>query len=219
MTTAATAFADNSSSQETRWHAMRKYDNPKRPAKSLRHLRRVLKPFRRREIVQMTMLAGNRRKSQNPPLIRTERAMKVLVALDFSPASQHVAAFASKVVTSLHAEVWLLHVAGPDPDFVGYEAGPQVERDLVAGKLRREHRDLQDLAGQWRDAGLNCTALLVQGPTSEKILTEGARLGVDFIVLGSHHASVLKRLFSGSTTDDVIRTARIPVLVVPSHVS
>lgn len=142
--------------------------------------------------------------------------MKLLVALDLSPGSQRVAAYAKKLATALHGEVWLLHVADPDPDFMGYEAGPQVERDLVAGDMRQEHRDLQDLSEEWRAAGLNCTALLVQGPTEVKILAEAYRLGVDLIILGTHSAGAMKRLFVGSTSAGVLRHSKIPVLVVPT---
>ena len=142
--------------------------------------------------------------------------MKLLVAVDFSPGSQRVTAFARKMAAALRGETWLLHVADPDPDFVGYEAGPQVERDLGAGDMRQHHRDLQNIADEWRAAGLNCTALLVQGPTNEKILSEALRMGADLIVLGSHSTSVMKRWFVGSTSDQVLHHTQIPVLVVPS---
>jgi nucleotide-binding universal stress UspA family protein len=141
--------------------------------------------------------------------------MKTLVALDFSPKSAHVADFAKKIAVALPGEVWILHVADPEPDFMGYDAGPQVERDLVAGELRQDHRDLQSLAAQWRSEGLACTALLVQGRTSDTILTEATRLAIDLIVIGSHSGGAMRRLFAGSTSGGVLSKSHVPVLVVP----
>jgi nucleotide-binding universal stress UspA family protein len=141
--------------------------------------------------------------------------MKILVALDFSPHFQRVAAFGKELADALRCEVWLLHVADPEPDFMGYDAGPQVERDLVATELRHEHRELQALAAKWRADGLSCTALLIQGRISESILAEAARLAVDLIVIGNHAGGTMRRLFVGSTSEGVLSKSPIPVLVVP----
>jgi nucleotide-binding universal stress UspA family protein len=141
--------------------------------------------------------------------------MKLLVAIDFSPSSQRLIGFARALADSLRAEVWLLHVADPEPAFVGYDPGPQVERDQVAIDLRREHRELQGLAEEWRAAELNCTALQVQGPTVETIIAEASRLAVDMILLGAQGKGFMQRLFVGSTSEGVLRHAKIPVLIVP----
>jgi nucleotide-binding universal stress UspA family protein len=43
--------------------------------------------------------------------------------------------------------------------------------------------------------------------------------GADVIVVGSHHRNWFSKLFHGSTSDDVIDEANIPVLVVPGDQS
>ena len=45
--------------------------------------------------------------------------MRILVALDLSSATERALATAIKLSRGMSAEVWLLHVAAPEPDFVG----------------------------------------------------------------------------------------------------
>ena len=73
--------------------------------------------------------------------------MSILVAVDLSPASEKVVEAARKVAKLTGAAVYILHAAEPEPDFVGYDAGPEVVRTQVAQELRREHREVQAVRG------------------------------------------------------------------------
>lgn len=141
--------------------------------------------------------------------------MNIVAAVDFSPLTDTVLAEASAQARSRQAHLWLLHVAMPEPDFVGYGPGPQSERDAVAQHLREEHRQLQTLADRLRDDGLEVTALLIQGPSAETILAEADRLDAALIVLGSHGRGALANLLVGSVCQGVLHKARCPLLVVP----
>ncbi|MBU1695399.1 MAG: universal stress protein [Verrucomicrobia bacterium] len=142
----------------------------------------------------------------------------ILALVDFSDVTAAVVEQAASMARGLEAEVVILHVAAPDPDFVGYEAGPQTVRDTVAEHLRKEHRDLQQLEDKVRARGVAATSLLVQGPTIEKCLAEAARLQPLLVVLGSHGHGLLRELLVGSVTEGVLRKAPCPVLVVPARV-
>jgi len=141
---------------------------------------------------------------------------RILVAVDFSPGTTGVISAAAELVRALSGECWLLHVAAPEPEFVGYGVGPQSVRDQVATELMGEHRELHQEAARLRDAGLRVTAIQVQGATVEKILQEAARLQADVIVLGSHGHGALRRALLGSVSEGVLRGARCPVLIVPA---
>jgi len=147
----------------------------------------------------------------------TESQRTILAALDLSEASDAVPKQVGVLAGALRARVWLLHVAEPDPEFVGREVDPQVMRDDLAHEYRREHKELQRLSQELRDAGVESTALLVQGPTAEKILEEAERLEADVIVIGSYGRGGVRRLLFGSTSEDVLQSANVPVLVVPTH--
>ena len=141
---------------------------------------------------------------------------QILAAVDFSPVTKAVVEQAASLAEAFSAELTLVHVAAPDPDFVGYAAGPQTVRDDRAREIRDEHRNLQAIADDLRDRAISARALLIQGSTVEKILAEGARLRADAIVIGSHGHGALYRALLGSVTEGVVRAAQCPVLVVPA---
>ena len=143
--------------------------------------------------------------------------MKLLIAVDFSATFDSVIAYAGKLGSLLNAKIWLLHVAEPNPELVGREVASHELRDLAAKKFHEEHHQLQQAGDELRKAGLDCVALLIQGDAATTTLTEAERLGIDMIVLGSQGKSTVKKLFLGSTCEDVIKTSTIPVLVVPPN--
>ena len=143
--------------------------------------------------------------------------MNVLVAIDLSEASEKVVEKATEIANAFSAKMWLLHVADPEPDFVGYKVGPQYIRDSQSSQYHIEHNKLQAYADKLRAAGTDTTALLVQGPTVELIIREALKLNVDMIILGSHGGGAMYRLLVGSTSEGILHKSECPVLIVPTH--
>jgi nucleotide-binding universal stress UspA family protein len=141
--------------------------------------------------------------------------MRLLVPLDLSSATERVLATAIKLSRAMHADVFLLHVAAPEPDFVGYGAGSPAVRDQIAHEHREEHRQLQAHALALRDLGVDCTALLIQGPTADAILKEAQRLEADLIVMATHGHGAMFDLLVGSISQAVLRQGKVPVVMVP----
>ena len=139
----------------------------------------------------------------------------ILVAVDFSAATPAVLAAAADEARAFGAEIHLVHVAAPDPAFVGREVDPPEMRNVVAHELREEHRRLQALADELERAGIAVTALCVQGPTVEKIVSMAERIGAARLVVGSHGRGPLARALLGSVSEALLRAAPCPVLVVP----
>lgn len=146
----------------------------------------------------------------NPPT-------NLLVLLDLSTSTAAVLRAAKVWAGRLSAKVWLLHVAAPDPDFVGYELDTPTMRDVVAKRFHDEHRQLEAAARELRTAGLDTTSLLVQGPTVEAILKEAAKLQADAIIAGSHGHGAIHDLLVGSTIREVIRHSTRPILLIPPN--
>ena len=141
----------------------------------------------------------------------------ILVAIDFSDCTEDVIKCAMEFAHAFRAELALVHVAAPDPDFVGYDAGPQSVRDQLAHQFHREHRDLQAIEGTLKNQEIPCRSLLIQGVTVEKIVEETKRLDVGLIIMGSHGHGALHNLLVGSVTEGVIRKTCCPILIVPSR--
>ncbi len=123
---------------------------------------------------------------------------------------------ASRLASSLDLELVVLLVADPSPDFVGYEAGPDSVRHNVAEHLREEHRQLEEIVAAL-DKGVRARPLMVQGVAMERIADHAARLGAEYIVLGSHGHGKLYDLLVGSVADGVLRSAKVPVVMVPAR--
>lgn len=142
--------------------------------------------------------------------------MTAVVALDFSTVSGRQLEVVAQVTREDH-HIYLLHVAEPDPDFVGFDVGPDVVRDQMAEQFHREHEQIQAMARRLRDDGRDVTGLLVQGPTVNTILGQAEKLEADLIVVGSHGHGAMFDILVGSVSAEVIRRSTIPVLVVPSR--
>lgn len=140
---------------------------------------------------------------------------EILVALDLSEHSDAVLAVAVEMARKMGARLTLIHLASPDPDFVGFEVGPTSVRDARAHELREEHDKLQAWASQQRADGIDARALLVQGPTAEGIVAEAKKLNADIIVLGSHSKSRVSELVLGSVSHAVLKMSPLPILIVP----
>jgi nucleotide-binding universal stress UspA family protein len=141
--------------------------------------------------------------------------MKLIVAVDFSDPTDMILRVARRLAKSLDASVWVVHVAEPEPDFVGYDAGPEVVRGQVAKELREEHRLLQQYSDQLREAGVDAKAMLVRGPTVQSLLEMAEKQGADLIVVGSHGRGLVAEAILGSVSQGLIRAGRWPVTVVP----
>jgi nucleotide-binding universal stress UspA family protein len=140
---------------------------------------------------------------------------RILVAVDFSDFTPELVRVAGELARAFGAELFLVHVEPTEPQFVGYEVGPQSVRDAVAERLRHQHRDLQALAEQLRTRGIRVTPLLIQGYAVEKLCEEASRLGAQLLVMGTHGHGRVHRLLLGSVGEGVLRRATCPVMFVP----
>ncbi|MEE4300614.1 MAG: universal stress protein [Pseudomonadales bacterium] len=141
--------------------------------------------------------------------------MNILAAIDFSSVTPCMLDALVRLPLAKDAHVYLVHAAEPDPDFVGWDAGPDTVRDQVAAMFHREHRELEGHAESLRDKGLTVTALLIQGATVDVILKEADKLDADMIVVGTHGHGAAYDLIVGSISSGIIRKSKVPVLVVP----
>jgi len=140
----------------------------------------------------------------------------ILVPVDFSDVTTQVVETARKFAAAFQSRLVVLNVAEPEPDFVGFEAGPPTVRVATARDFKLERQRLDELKVKLTEGGCDVTALHIQGPIVEKILHEAGEQQADLIVIGSHGHGAFYDLLVGSVTNGVIKGARCPVVVVPS---
>lgn len=143
--------------------------------------------------------------------------MNILAAVDFSAVTKDVVETLRRIGATMPARVFLVHVAPPEPAFVGYDAGPDVVRRQVATETKTRHQRLHQLAEELRADGVETTALLVQGATVETLIAEAGKLEAGLIVLGSHGHGAVYDLLVGSVAEGVVRRSTVPVLLVPAR--
>jgi len=139
----------------------------------------------------------------------------ILVAVDFNDAIGELMSYAEMLALKFEAKVWVVHVAAPDPDFVGYEPGPQYIRDFRADELKGEHKKLQDICNTFLDPKIEKGALLIQGSTVETVLAEARKLNADLLIVGNHKHSFLHNLLSESVSLELLKNGNIPLLTIP----
>jgi nucleotide-binding universal stress UspA family protein len=144
---------------------------------------------------------------------------RILVPVDFSDVTDAVIDAAVRLAQAFKSSLCIVHVVPEEPDFVGYEPGPQSVRDAEADALQTKHQRLEAIKDSLAGRGLDVEALLVQGPTLEKLLEKASQLDANLVIMGSHGHTALYELLVGSITEGVLRRAPCPVLIVPSRES
>lgn len=139
----------------------------------------------------------------------------ILVAVDFNDSVGELMSYAESIAHKFEAKVWVVHVAEPDPDFVGFAVGPQYIRDFKASELRDEHRNLQSICEAFLDKDIESEALLIQGSTVETVLEEAKKLKSDLLIVGTHKHSFLHNLLQESVANSLFKNANIPMLAIP----
>lgn len=139
----------------------------------------------------------------------------ILVTIDFNPSEQLLIDQAFQLAKAFNSKIWLMHIAAPEPDFVGYEVGPQYIRDSRAAELRKELRLLQEYTAQLKEKGVDADGLLIQGATIEMVIEESQKLNADLIIAGHQDHGFLYQAFVGSVSTQILKKSKIPVLIVP----
>jgi nucleotide-binding universal stress UspA family protein len=139
----------------------------------------------------------------------------ILLALDLKENDTELVKQALAMASKFSSKVWLIHIAAPDPDFVGYGVGPKYIRDARADTLKTEHKQLQQHMLHFEKESIACEALLIAGPTVETLAQEVKKLAVDLLIIGNKRHGFLYETFVGNTTKQIIEELAIPLLLVP----
>lgn len=139
----------------------------------------------------------------------------ILVGVDFHDHTDKLLLVAQQIAKAFNAKLWLVHAAAPEPDFVGFEVGPQYIRDTRAEELREERRKLQGFVSSLEENGVEADGLLIPGATVKVILDEAQKLETDLIIAGHEDHGILHHAFFGSVSMEILKASDKPVLIVP----
>jgi nucleotide-binding universal stress UspA family protein len=137
---------------------------------------------------------------------------KILFATDFSPSSEKASVYVKRLAYRFSSSVEIAHVFDPSA-VTSYE---EAIIGLPVAERRSEVRDrLARLKSEFTDTGIKAETALSEGHRPFPALLKVAKeQGIDLIVAGTQSKSGVERLVLGSTAEDLIRNAEVPVLTV-----
>jgi nucleotide-binding universal stress UspA family protein len=139
---------------------------------------------------------------------------RILVPVDFGPASDAALSYARDLASVTGAELYLLHVvddiAARLVDFPYSQLG-----EMQTSMETAARRQLDELARTHDpNAPEAHVAVLTSRSPALAIVGYAADEHVDLIVMGTHGLAPVVRMFLGAIADRVVRTAPCPVLTV-----
>ena len=137
---------------------------------------------------------------------------KILVPLDFSPASIEALDYAVSMAKQFHAVIHLVHVYPPDEASAAPRAGHLLLQSAEA--IERLNEELTGIHRKHVPTFCPENCHIRAGRPYEQIINLAREIDADLIALSTRGHSGLKRLLLGSTAERVIRSVPCPVLVV-----
>ncbi|WNC91610.1 universal stress protein [Paraburkholderia sp. FT54] len=145
---------------------------------------------------------------------------RILVAIDGSETSEHAFDSALQIARANDAQLQPLYVV--DNPLMTYDASgydPTILRDACIEEGQRLMADA--LARMKHENVAGVPRIVDVAPIgediSERIRISANEFNADLLVLGTHGRRGFKRLFLGSVAERVVRSASLPVLLVPSR--
>ena len=140
----------------------------------------------------------------------------ILAAIDFSKATASVIDAAAALATAVDARIVLLHVV--QPLIINSDYGIALDKfhDTIASSEKYATTHLARLRDDLKARGIpQVKTVQISGPAQNGILEQAKNHTADFIVMGSHGHTAIYDLLIGSTTQQVLRKAPCPVMIVP----
>ncbi len=131
----------------------------------------------------------------------------ILVAIDGSPQSNKALRLAFDFQRSYGSRIDVLTVADIPSHVYGISA------DFIEKRIGEARRRLEEAKDFVLSEAISAEFLLLEGNPSEVIKDTAKKRNLGLILMGSHGYSGLKRLFLGSVTERVVRTAECPVII------
>lgn len=138
--------------------------------------------------------------------------LPIVVGIDGSPEASRALAFAVRQAERDRCSLWLVNAIhevvpiGPMLPLLSVDPLLDVGRQLLA--------EAQELVEELSDGKVRVRRQVALGPAAELLAAAGERARL--VVVGHRSASVVERVFTGSTTFGVVSRAPCPVLSVPS---
>ncbi|HJQ92831.1 MAG TPA: universal stress protein [Candidatus Thermoplasmatota archaeon] len=137
----------------------------------------------------------------------------IVVAVDFSKPSRKAFEAAVQLADDLGATLAIVHAFAPVPKVGNRDPVGQVKAEVDASEWQAV---CKDWATEARKV-VEVETVGREGKPAEVIANVVAERKATLVVVGSHGRSGVKRAVLGSVAEDVLRSSKVPVVVVPAN--
>jgi len=153
----------------------------------------------------------------NPVEERARIALQnILLATDFSSASDAALEYALAIARRYDARVYVAHVIRPD---VYQLVPPEAMTAAIENAQRYAEQEMANLLISGRLRSVAHQVLLGRGGVWPVLAEMSERHGIDLVVVGTHGRTGIRKLLLGSAAEEIFRMAVTPVLTVGPRVS
>jgi len=137
----------------------------------------------------------------------------ILIPVDGSGHARRVLKYAiSSIKEGLQAEV---HVISVQPEVLPMGDLPIMDIDMIEkGQQEQARRVIRSACRLLKNAGIIYRKSISKGPIASKIVSYAKEHGCDSIIMGTRGMGLIGNVILGSTSNQVIRLAKIPVTLV-----
>ena len=148
---------------------------------------------------------------------------KILIALDYDPLAEKVAATGYTIAKALNATLLLLHVVEEPAYYSSVEYSPIMgftgfndtnTYEVAEGLKKEAYRFLEESRKHLGDESIELS--VVEGDFADVIIYSAKEFGADMIVMGTHNRKGLDKLLLGNLSEKILNHVRVPLLTIPA---
>ena len=132
----------------------------------------------------------------------TPAITKILCPINFTDIARESATYAANLAAALRSELVFVHVVD-ETDIRHATTGEAEVRGWIDPSIR--------VQGKYRE-------IVLHGGAAERVLDCAEDIGADLLILGAQHKMFRDETVVGTTTERIVRFARMPVLTIPRAV-
>nr|WP_130286164.1 universal stress protein [Aquimarina brevivitae] len=139
----------------------------------------------------------------------------ILVPTDFSEQAQSALNVAAQIARKNNAKIYLLHILELPLHLTDLMASsnPAPAPEAIFF-MKHAHNKFEEMLAEENLKGLEIEETVSFEGVMEGIIESSEKNNADIIIMGSHGSSGFEELFIGSNAEKIVRTSKVPVLVV-----
>lgn len=139
------------------------------------------------------------------------RLGNILVATDFSPASDRAIEYALSLARSYESRIIVAHVVSPSTEVI---MAPEMAVNNRATAFNAAAEKMGQILISGRLRGVNHETFVGEGPLWPTLERFISKYEADLVVVGTHNVRGLRKVVLGSGAEEIFRQAKCPVLTV-----